>query len=103
LKSDELWHFYDGCAIKIYIIDEKGNLSTVLLGRNLNEGEIFQVVVKKNYLFCAEVIDKFSFSLIGCTASPGFEFDDFGIGKRDELIAQFPQHYNLIIKFTAGK
>ena len=102
LKSDELWHFYDGCAVKLYIIDEKANLSTLLLGRNLAEGEILQAVVEKNCWFCAELADKYSFSLVGCTVSPGFEFDDFEIGKRDELLVRFPQHNKLIKKFTAG-
>ena len=101
LKSDELWHFYDGCATKLYIIDEKGNLSNIVLGRNLAEGEILQVVIKRNYWFCAEITDKLSFSLVGCTVSPGFEFDDFEIGKRDELLTRFPQHNDLIKKFTA--
>jgi predicted cupin superfamily sugar epimerase len=102
LKSDEMWHFYDGCAVKIYIIDEKGSLSTILLGKNLAEGEILQAVVKRNCWFCAEITDKLSFSLTGCTVSPGFEFDDFEIGNRDELTARFPRHHNLIKKFTAG-
>lgn len=24
LKSDELWHFYDGSSVKVYVIDEMG-------------------------------------------------------------------------------
>jgi len=102
VKSDELWHFYDGCSIKLNIIDEKGNLSTLLLGRNLTGGEILQAVVENNCWFCAELTDKSSFSLVGCTVSPGFEFDDFEIGKRDELLTRFPQHNKLIKKFTTG-
>ena len=102
LKSDEIWHFYDGCAIKLYIIDEMGNLSTILLGKNLAEGEILQAVIKRNCWFCAEITNKLSFSLVGCTVSPGFEFDDFEIGKRDDLLTRFPQLHNLITKFTAG-
>ena len=32
LKSDELWHFYDGSSIKVYVIDEKGKLTETVLG-----------------------------------------------------------------------
>ena len=48
----------------------------------------------------AEVIDKSSFSLIGCTVAPGFDFEDFEIGEREELISKFPKLKDLIKDFT---
>ena len=41
-----------------------------------------------------------SFALLGCTVSPGFEFEDYEAGKRDELIAQWPEHAELIRMLT---
>ena len=30
------------------------------------------------------------YSLVGCTCAPAFQFEDFELGKRSELISQFP-------------
>jgi len=38
-------------------------------------------LIKKGKWFAAEVEDKNSFSLAGCTMSPGFEYEDFELGK----------------------
>ncbi len=100
IKSDELWHFYDGNSIKIHVIDEKGNLEEIILGKKTEEGEVFQAVIKKNNWFAAEVINKKSFALIGCTVSPGFDFSDFEFGEKEYLLEKFPEHKTLIQKLT---
>ena len=100
LKSDELWHFYNGSTIIIYTIDGDGELKTQKLGNNMKEGESFQVQIKHNNWFGAELLDKTSFALIGCTVSPGFEFDDFELGNRNELINTYPKLAEIIKKLT---
>lgn len=100
LKSDELWHFYDGTAVKIYILDGNGKLTETMIGRDIENGELFQTTIGKNNWFAAEVMDKKSFTLIGCTVSPGFDFSDFELGKRADLLKKFPDHKELILKFT---
>jgi len=100
LKSDELWHFYDGGSVKVYVIDEKGKLTEIILGKKIKEGEVFQTVIKNNNWFAAEVINKRSFALIGCTVSPGFDFSDFELANRKYLLETFPKHKSIISKFT---
>ncbi len=100
LKSDEQWHFYDGSGIVIYVIEEGGNLSKILLGRNIEKGESLQTVIKHNSWFGAELIDKTSFALIGCTVSPGFDFSDFELGKKAKLLNEYPDYEYTIIKLT---
>lgn len=100
LKSDELWHFYDGTAVKIYILDGKGKLTETMIGRDIENGELFQTTIGKNNWFAAEVMDKRSFTLIGCTVSPGFDFSDFELAKRANLLNKFPDHKELILRFT---
>jgi predicted cupin superfamily sugar epimerase len=102
IKSDEIWHYYDGCGVKIFTIDNTGLLSQYRLGKNTEKNEEFQVVIRNNNWFAAELIDKKSFCLIGCTVSPGFEFIDFELAARQDLIEVFPQHRDLIMSFTAG-
>ena len=100
LKSDEQWHFYDGSSVVVYVIEEDGNLNKIRLGRNIENEETLQTIIKLNSWFAAELSDKTSFALIGCTVSPGFDFDDFEIGKRKDLVSKFPQHKNLINRLT---
>jgi len=81
IKSDEIWHFYQGSPLLLHILDEeKQEYRNITLGKDL----VFQVVVPKNVWFSAEILDKSSYSLIGCTVSPGFEFEDFEIAKSKE-------------------
>jgi len=100
LQSDEIWHFYDGSAIKIYLIFEEGKLAIKKLGLNFDKNEIPQIVIPKNVWFAAEPIDKRSFALVGCTVAPGFDFADFELAKREELTKQFPKHKDLIFRLT---
>lgn len=100
LKSDEIWHFYKGSSVRLYIINKYGKLSEIILGENLEKGETFQYVIKKDQWFCANITDKKSFALVGCTVSPGFDFSDFEIGKRNILTQLFPEHTKLVTDFT---
>ncbi len=100
LRSDELWHFYDGSSVLIHIIDEAGSYKKMSVGKNLSSGDVYQTVIKKNCWFAAEVIDKKSFALVGCTVSPGFDFSDFEFGDRETLINKYPDLKNLILQFT---
>lgn len=98
LKSDELWHFYNGSDLKVYIINPDGDLTVSKLGRS--SGAEFQIAIEKNSWFAAEVKDKKSFSLFGCTVAPGFEFEDFKLGRREFLLKKFPRHKTLISRLT---
>lgn len=100
LKSDEIWHFYYGTSLTIHMIDEKGKYAEQKLGRNLDEGEVLQFVIPKHTWFAAEVNNKSSFSLIGCTVAPGFDFADFELAKREEMVKKFPALKKIIERFT---
>jgi len=100
IKSDEIWHFYKGAPVRIHVIDPKGNYSEVIVGDDPERGESFQAVICAGCWFAAETTDPESFSLAGCTVSPGFDFSDFELAKRHELIKLFPAHINIIERFT---
>jgi hypothetical protein len=100
IKQDEVWHFYDGAALTIHVIDPAGNYSRILLGRNLEAGELPQAVVRAGCYFGASVSDSRSYSLVGCTVAPGFEFADFELADREELCRLYPQHRQIIEGLT---
>jgi predicted cupin superfamily sugar epimerase len=100
LQSDEIWHFYDGSPIRIYTITPEQKLEEKILGYDIEKNETLQSVIYKNSWFAAELVDKTSFGLMGCTVSPGFDFRDLEIGKRDYLLEKYPAYKNLIIRLT---
>jgi uncharacterized protein len=100
IKSDETWHFYAGNALEVIEIDEAGILKSTLVGNNLEAGELFQYTVKANTWFGSRVKTGGSFSLVGCTVAPGFDFADFEMGQRDKLVELFPAHQNIIRELT---
>ena len=100
VKSDEIWHFYLGSPVTIHLINEDHISPRIKLGNNLEKDENIHYVVKKDTWFCAEVNNKMSFALMGCTVSPGFDFEDFELGNKDKLILQYPQHKDLIERFA---
>ena len=102
IKSDETWHFYAGDALEVIELDENGNLIKTLIGNQLNKGEVFQYTVKANRWFGSRVISGGKFSLVGCTVAPGFDFKDFEMATRKNLISEFPQHTNVIESMTRG-
>ncbi len=100
IKSDEMWHFYEGTALNIYVIDPRGNFELITLGRNFDYGETCQAVVKAGYWFAAQPADPEGFCLVGCTVSPGFDFNDLEMANRESLIFEYPQHAAIIQKLT---
>ena len=82
------------------MISEEGKLSEVIIGNNLENGEVPQFVVPKNYWFAARIIQPESYALVGCTVSPGFDFRDFTLPSRAELLEKFPQHEKVITQLT---
>jgi len=100
LKSDETWHFYYGIPIDIYILSVHGNLEIVTLGNNIFRGEQLQYTIPKNHWFGAAPRGDNHFSLVGCTVYPGFDFLDFELGNRKDLIKMFPYHTDVILQLT---
>ena len=100
VRSDEIWHFYLGSPVTIHIINDDRISPIIQLGNNLEKGENIHYVVTKDTWFCAEINNKTSFALMGCTVSPGFDFEDFELGKKDKLLLQYPQHQELIERFS---
>lgn len=100
IKSDEIWHFYAGDALEVIEIDLEGNLIKTQVGNDLKNGQTFQYMVKAGHWFGSRVLKGGEFSFVGCTVSPGFDFNDFELAIRSELIDLFPQHAQVITELT---
>ena len=98
IASDELWHFYAGSALVVYVIEPDGSYSELHLG----EDGAFQGVVRAGCWFASRLKNAASFALVGCTVAPGFDFADFELAARSELVRAYPQHRRLIEELTRG-
>ncbi len=103
LTSDEIFHFYAGDPVEMVQIDDFGNLKQVTLGSNIMAGQLPQVVVPKGTWQGTQLKAGGKWGLMGTTVSPGFEFEDFELGERDQLIRAFPQLREHIIRYTRGR
>ncbi|WP_338763297.1 cupin domain-containing protein [Massilia sp. METH4] len=101
IRSDEMWHFYAGVAIRIYVLEPDGGLDIVLLGNPLqHEGANFQALVPAGHWFAAECAEPEGHSLVGCTVAPGFEFEEFEIADEGLLEQRWPEHRELIARLA---
>lgn len=88
----EIWYYHAGECLDIYVIDVNGELVVHHLSA---DGEM-QVVIEPEQWFAAQLHDAKGFSLVGCAVAPAFEFANFELAKKDELMHAFPQHKALI-------
>ncbi|MEM6428419.1 MAG: cupin domain-containing protein [Deinococcota bacterium] len=110
LQADELWHFYTGCPLEIHVITLDSQYSRFELGLDLVNGQRPMQVIPGGVWFGACLKPSTGqddatglaacFTLIGCTVTPGFDFEDFELAERDTLLQDFPEHHNIIKQLT---
>jgi uncharacterized protein len=100
LRSDEVWHFYAGSPLVVEVIEPAGSRSSILLGEDSDVGHVFQAVVRAGCWFASHVADWKGSALVGCTVAPGFDFEDFEMARREELVKEYPQHEEMILQLT---
>ena len=91
LASDEGWHFYLGDPLKLFQISSDDKFSETILGHDVSVGQKLQHFVPAGDWFGAMPLSGSNgFSFVGCTVAPGFDFADFEMGNRSELLAMYP-------------
>lgn len=100
LRSDEIWYYHTGSSLTIYTIDNNGNRRDIMLGKEIENGEVFQAIIPAGTVFGASVNVPNSFTIAGCMVSPGFNSEDFELLDRKWLLNKYPQHQDIILKMT---
>jgi predicted cupin superfamily sugar epimerase len=103
IKSDEIYHFYAGDPVEMIQIDNSGTLSRFLLGSDILNNQSPQVVVAKGIWQASKLKAGGRWALMGTTVAPGFEFEDFELGDRNQMLQQFPQLSQYILSYTRAK
>jgi predicted cupin superfamily sugar epimerase len=94
LRSDEIFHLYEGGPLEIVRLFADGGADVARLGLDLAAGERPQVAIPSGTWFGTELAPGASHCLVGCTVAPGFSFGDFelleGLTAHDALQRRFP-------------
>jgi predicted cupin superfamily sugar epimerase len=102
LRSDELFHLYEGGPLDVLLLPPEGEGEVVRLGRDLAAGERPQLVIPAGTWFGTELPPGVPFCLWGCTVAPGFEYQDFDLAEGPELAARYPAHAERIGRMVRG-
>lgn len=100
VRSDETWHLYAGGPVELHLISQHGEYERALLALEIGAGFLPQFTIPANSWQAARVGPSVPWALCGCTVAPGFEFADFSIASRKELLLCYPACEQIILELT---
>jgi predicted cupin superfamily sugar epimerase len=103
IKTDEIYHFYLGDPVELVQLLPDGSGCMTMLGNDIEAGALVQTVVSRETWHGARLAAGGKYALLGTTVSPGFEFADFEVGDRNELIRLYPSFSDTIVALTRHK
>jgi predicted cupin superfamily sugar epimerase len=83
LKSDEVFHLYEGGPLDVLRLFPDRSWDVARLGLAVEAGERPQLLLPAGTWFGTELAPGTSHCLLGCTVAPGFEFQDFELDSMD--------------------
>jgi predicted cupin superfamily sugar epimerase len=100
VASDEIWHFYCGDPLEMLQLEPDGSARTIRIGSRVADGERPQVQVAAGVWQGVRVASGGRYALVGATVTPGFDFADFEMGGRAELLRDYPGSGAMILELT---
>ena len=94
VRSEEIWIHLDGEPLDLVVLADNAETHT-LAGRGKGR---YLAVVPPGAIQAARSTGEWS--LTACIVAPGFDFADFEMPARGELLATHPRHADLIRRFT---
>lgn len=91
LQTDEIYHFYLGDPIELYLLYPGGGSAAVVLGPDLEGGQMVQPVTPRGVWQGSRLRPGGRFALLGTTLAPAFDEADFELGNRRELPSGLPR------------
>jgi predicted cupin superfamily sugar epimerase len=99
IKSDEMWFYHEGSPLTVHVIHENGQYEKIKVGLTGEEKKP-QQMVPAGVIFGSTVDEDDSYALVSCVVAPGFDFQDFKLFEREELLKRFPDHAEIIKQLT---
>lgn len=102
VRSDEIFHFYAGDPVEMLQLWPTGDANVVTLHNDLAPGHEPQVVVPAGVWQGCRLAPGGEWALLGCTVAPGFDYADFELGQRGDLVSAYPKYKSLILALTTA-
>lgn len=83
VDAAEIWHWHAGAPLELSLYEDGGSHKVLRLGPDLMAGERPQGVVPAGVWQSARSLG--SWTLVGCTVAPGFEFAHFELAAPGEI------------------
>ena len=71
-------------------------LHQIYLGNNPENGEVLQATIPANTWFASRLKSGSGFGLVSCTVAPGFDFNDFEMAEKADLLSHYPVLQDII-------
>jgi predicted cupin superfamily sugar epimerase len=85
VQSDEVWHFYEGAPLDLWTAPPQINAVTGNRLGSLGDGQRPMAAVPAGWWQAAR--SSGSYTLVGCTVGPGFDFRDFALAADQPAVA----------------
>lgn len=100
LDYDEVWHFYGGDPLRLFLLHPDGSSEVVVLGSDVLAGQQVSYVIPSGTWQAGEMVPGGRYSLFGCTMAPGFVGSIFEAAVTKELIVQYPEQEEAIRRLS---
>jgi len=109
LRSDELWLYHAGASLELVALLPDGSSERVLLSGAdclaASDDAAPQAIVPRGAWQAARVVSdergaEEAWTLVSCVVTPGFDYADFELGDREELVAAYPSCADLVRELT---
>jgi uncharacterized protein len=77
VQSDEVWHFYEGAPLDLWMASPEGDLLDHYRLGSIDEAQRPVWTIPAGHWQAARSTG--SYTLVGCTVAPGFDFRDFAL------------------------
>lgn len=96
IESDELWFHHEGSDLSVHVLDESGH-HILPLGKKGSHARP-QQLVPAGKIFGSTVDEPNAYALVSCVVAPGFDFRDFRLLSKAELIEKYPNFPEIIAR-----
>lgn len=99
LEIDEMWHFYLGDSVDLFVFVPDNDYTKIELGHDLLKGQTVQAVVPARSWFGARLRSGGSWALMACTLAPAYSDEDFSLPDDAEfasLLARYPAQQKIL-------
>jgi uncharacterized protein len=100
LRGEEVFHFYLGDPVEMLQLKQDGTGELILLGHDIASGMRPQHTVSEGIWQGSRLRPGGKYALLGTTMAPGFDYQDYESGRREELIARYPAYSTLVASLT---